>query len=126
MKFSSLCAFENEPGVVLAFAARMDSTDSSVLSEKVEVQSLSATAIVVIGSWPPHCHRSRDAWANDVKGLPVRRDVLHPGKDIIKQDRVPTRTGADAIESIPSHVVQRSRRSKCCLCILNSNNIPRH
>ena len=125
MNFSSLCAFEDEPGVVPASAARMDSTDTSVLSEKVEVQSLSATAIVVIGSWPPHCHRSRDAWANDFKGLLVRRDVLHPGKGIIKQDTVPSRTGADAIESIPGHLVQRSRRSTCCFCILNSNNILR-
>ena len=105
MKFSSLCAFEDEPGVAPACAARVDSTDSFVLSEKVEVQSLSATAIAVIGSWPPHGHRSRDAWANDVKGLPVRRDVLHPGEDIIKQDRLPSRTGADAPESISSQVV---------------------
>ena len=105
MNFSSLCAFDDEPGVVPASSARMDSTDTSVLSEKVEVQSLSATAIVVIGSWLPHCHRSRDAWANDVKGLPVRRDVLHPGKDIIKQDRLPSRTGADALESISGEFV---------------------
>ena len=119
------CIFDDKLGVVLGFLSWVNSADSAVRSVEVEVQTLCATTIAVYASWLPHGDRSLNAWTNDFRALPVCCNILHPWEEIIKHDRLPSRPVADAIESVPGQVVQRSRRSTCCFCLLSCNNILR-
>ena len=122
----SLYVLEAQLGVTPGPPAWVNSTDSAIRPVEAEVQTLRATTIAVYAFWLPHGDRLVNAWTNDFRALPVCCNILHPWEEIIKHDRLPSRPVADAIESLPGQVVQRSRRSKCCFCLLNSNNILRH
>ena len=119
------CIFDDKLGVVLGFLSWVNSADSAVRSVEVEVQTWRATTIAVYASWLPHGDRLVNAWTNDFRALPVCCNILHPWEEIIKHDRLPSRPVADAIESVPGQVVQRSRRSTCFFCLLNCNSIIR-
>ena len=125
MSCSASAALAVRLGVLAAFEAWVNSADSAVRSVEVEVQTLCATTIAVYAFWLPHGDRLVNAWTNDFRALPVCCNILHPWEEIIKHDRLLSRPVADAIESVPGQVVQRSRRSTCCFCLLNCNNILR-
>ena len=117
------CIFGDKLGVELGSASWVNSADSAVRSVEVEVQTWCATTIAVPASWLPHGDRSLNAWTNDFRALPVCCNILHPWEETIKRDRLPSRPVAVGIESVPGQVVQRSRRSTSCFCLLNCNNI---
>ena len=77
---------EKQFGVLTAFAARVNSTNSAIRSVEAEVHTWGATTIRIIGAWQKHSVRVRNACTNDLSAVPVGSNVLYPWEKTIKID----------------------------------------
>ena len=91
---------DDKLGVLAGFVSWVNSADSAVHSVEVEVQTFRATTIAVVGSWAPLGDRTRDAWTNDFRPLPVGCNISHPWENLTKLDRLPSPATADAVYSL--------------------------